>query len=83
MLNKAPQQTPFPSNMNTISIITFLVEKRELAKHKSAAAKHGHRPTQLSQVKVIHTNLDLDTHGATAPNLEIKRHERQYLDAAP
>lgn len=69
--------------MNMIAILSFLIEKRELVKHKSAVAKHKHRTTQLSQVKVIHENLDLDTHGATAPNLEIKRHERQYLDAAP
>ncbi len=44
------------------------------------------RPVQpilpLTQVKVIYENLPMES-GATAPNLEIRRYERQYLDAAP
>jgi hypothetical protein len=72
--------------MTTLTILAFLIEKREIAEYR-LRAMGAKRPAQtshpLTQVKVIYENLPMETHGATAPNLEIKRYERQYLDAAP
>ncbi len=72
--------------MATLTILAFLIEKREAAQHR-LRAMGAKRPTHpilpLTQVKVIYENLSMESHGATAPNLEIRRCERQYLDAAP
>ena len=69
--------------MANLTILAFLIEKREMAYYMSKVVKRPVHTLPLVQVKVIYENLNIDTHGATAPNLGIKRHERQYLDAAP
>ena len=72
--------------MATLTILAFLIEKREVAEYRlraMGAKRPVHPIIPLTQVKVIYENLPMESHGATAPNLEIKRYERQYLDAAP
>lgn len=68
--------------MNAVTILAFLIEKREMAKYMYTTKPPIHI-LPLKQVKVIYETLTLDSHGATAPNIDIKQHERQYLDAAP
>ncbi len=72
--------------MAALTILAFLIEKREATQHRlrSMGTKRPVQPSHpLTQVKVYYENLNMETHGATAPNLTIKQHERQYLDAAP
>ncbi len=72
--------------MATLTILAFLIEKCEATQHRlhAMSATHTVHPIiPLTQVKVIYENLPMESHGATAPNLAIRRYERQYLDAAP
>lgn len=68
--------------MNVITILSFLIEKSEMAMYRYTTKQQVHIIFPMKQTKVILETLTLDSHGATAPNIDIKN-ERRYLDAAP